>query len=640
MNQNMNNKKSPNGIGNNVRGSSSPSPERINARNKKRYSVAEEMEKMKQRREERKKRIEEEKKNKLEMMNNPDYIPKLDVDYENMIAQKREIIEGQRAKGHTTSEQHKIFVCVRKRPIFQKEIQNGEIDCITALNPKVCVYDCKMKIDGITKYIDANEFYFDNVFNEYEDTNLLYNCSVKPAIKLLLQGGVVTCFAYGQTGSGKTFTMKGIQDSAIDSLFSEFEDKFEFYVSFFEIYSGRLYDLLNNRNKVMALEDKNQKVQIFGLEQKKVSTPQEMKDVVEYANTMRTTHNTVTNETSSRSHAICNFVIREKNKPDDEYAKLTLVDLAGSERATETQSNNKSRLAEGAEINKSLLALKECIRGLDARKTTGNSEQHVPFRTSKLTLVLRDSFISKSNISKIIMISCISPGYSSANHTINTLRYSDRLKEKTSQMQRKNNSDYHRGSFINKAPQKDNSVDKIKKDNLLNNFINEDEEVEDDLQKLNLGPTPITKPSIQSHKPKYMIAKEKKKNQKKTPRTNNIQQVDYLKQSMDDSTQKYTDEVNYINEDKVIPDLMEEQDFLISSHMNILKKEAKLLTEEGTLISNIKGVTQENYPMDEYALKLEGIIKKKLQHYAEIKKKIENYKNILKTSSTNANFEQ
>ena len=648
QNQNSNNTKKVylNNNNNHVRVAKSPSPDRFISRGKgrqqgdKKYSVVEEMEKMRQRREERKKRIEDEKRNKLEMLNNPDYIPRLDVDYENMISQKRKVIESQTAKSHSTSDQHKIFVCVRKRPIFQKEIQNGEIDCITALNPKVCVYDCKMKIDGITKYIDANEFYFDNVFNEYEDTNLLYNCSVKPAIKLLLQGGVVTCFAYGQTGSGKTFTMKGIQDSAIDSLFSEFEDKFEFYVSFFEIYSGRLYDLLNNRNKVMALEDKNQKVQIFGLEQKKVSTPQEMKDVVEYANTMRTTHNTVTNETSSRSHAICNFVIREKNKPDDEYAKLTLVDLAGSERATETQSNNKSRLAEGAEINKSLLALKECIRGLDARKTTGNSEQHVPFRTSKLTLVLRDSFISKSNISKIIMISWISPGYSSANHTINTLRYSDRLKEKTSQMQRKNNSDYHRGSFINKAPQKDNSVDKIKKDNLLNNFINEDEEVEDDLQKLNLGPTPITKPSIQSHKPKYMIAKEKKKNQKKTPRTNNIQQVDYLKQSMDDSTQKYTDEVNYINEDKVIPDLMEEQDFLISSHMNILKEEAKLLTEEGTLISNIKGVTQENYPMDEYALKLEGIIKKKLQHYAEIKKKIENYKNILKTSSTNANFEQ
>ena len=389
-------------------------------------------------------------------------------------------------------------------------------------------------------------------------------------------------------------------------------------------------------------------------------------------------------------------MIREKNKPDDEYAKLSLVDLAGSERATETQSNNKSRLAEGAEINKSLLALKECIRGLDARKTTGNAEQHVPFRTSKLTLVLRDSFISKSNISKIIMISCISPGYSSANHTINTLRYSDRLKEKTSQMIKRNNNNLnnycgnndntnnHHGSFVNKLPQnlfgeynnnninsniislnpfntstekeksttnnKENNLNKKQDNNkLLNNFINEDIEVEDDLQKLNLGPTPISKPSIQSHKPKYMLNnKQKPKPSKisvaKTPRTanSNIQkkEIDYLKQSLDDDKEHiYLDEVNYINEDKqeVIPDLLEEQDFLISSHMNILKDEAKLLTEEGVLISNIKGVTQDNYPMEDYALKLESIIKKKLHHYSELKKKIHNFKQLI---NTNSNFGQ
>lgn len=388
-------------------------------------------------------------------------------------------------------------------------------------------------------------------------------------------------------------------------------------------------------------------------------------------------------------------MIREKNKPDDEYAKLSLVDLAGSERATETQSNNKSRLAEGAEINKSLLALKECIRGLDARKTTGNAEQHVPFRTSKLTLVLRDSFISKSNISKIIMISCISPGYSSANHTINTLRYSDRLKEKTSQMIKRNNNNNfnnycgnndntnnHHGSFVNKLPQnlfgqynnnninnniislnpfntstekeksttnnKENNLNKKPDNNkLLNNFINEDIEVEDDLQKLNLGPTPISKPSIQSHKPKYMLNnKQKPKPSKisiaKTPRTANSnipkKEINYLKQSLDDDKEHiYLDEVNYINEDKqeVIPDLLEEQDFLISSHMNILKDEAKLLTEEGVLISNIKGVTQDNYPMEDYALKLESIIKKKLQHYSELKKKIHNFKQLI---NTNSNF--
>lgn len=206
-----------------------------------------------------------------------------------------------------------------------------------------------------------------------------------------------------------------------------------FFISFFEIYGGRLFDLLNNKSKLQVLDDKNGKVQIFGLEQKEARSPDEMHSIIDYANSIRTTRNTVTNETSSRSHAICNIVIKYQNS-DDELGKLSLVDLAGSERAQETQSNNRQRRAEGAEINKSLLALKECIRALDARKN-GNPDQHIPFRASKLTHVLRDSFVSKSEKSKIIMIACVNPSYSSANHSINTLRYSDRLKEQTKQHQ-------------------------------------------------------------------------------------------------------------------------------------------------------------------------------------------------------------
>jgi len=56
---------------------------------------------------------------------------------------------------------------------------------------------------------------------------------------------------------------------------------------------------------------------------------------------------------------------------------------------------------------------------------------HVPFRASKLTLILRDSFINKTQISKIVMIACISPGSSSADHSLNTLRYAERLKDQT-----------------------------------------------------------------------------------------------------------------------------------------------------------------------------------------------------------------
>lgn len=67
--------------------------------------------------------------------------------------------------------------------------------------------------------------------------------------------------------------------------------------------------------------------------------------------------------------------------------KLLLVDLAGSERACDTQSNNKERRAEGAEINTSLLSLKECIRAMNEKGG------HVPFRQNKLTMVLRESFM-------------------------------------------------------------------------------------------------------------------------------------------------------------------------------------------------------------------------------------------------------
>lgn len=101
---------------------------------------------------------------------------------------------------------------------------------------------------------------------------------------------------------------------------------------------------------------------------------------------------------------------------------MSLVDLAGSERGSDTKSHNRQRRTESSEINTSLLALKECIRAL------GGSSKHVPYRASKLTLILKDCFTS--SLARTTMIATVSPGGSSADHTINTLRYADRIKEK------------------------------------------------------------------------------------------------------------------------------------------------------------------------------------------------------------------
>ena len=64
--------------------------------------------------------------------------------------------------------------------------------------------------------------------------------------------------------------------------------------------------------------------------------------------------------------------------------------------------------------------LKECIRALDLDK------KHTPFRGSKLTQVLKDSFVGNS---KTTMIANISPASNCSEHTLNTLRYADRVKE-------------------------------------------------------------------------------------------------------------------------------------------------------------------------------------------------------------------
>jgi kinesin family protein 2/24 len=167
---------------------------------------------------------------------------------------------------------------------------------------------------------------------------------------------------------------------------------------------------------------------------------------------IRTSGTTAANANSSRSHAILQIILKTStplsihsnvssstssssssrnnnhNNPAvprrlvKEVGKMSLIDLAGSERGKDTASGDRLQRMEGSEINKSLLALKECIRALGR-----GDGSHVPFRGSTLTKVLRDSFIGDK--SKVCMIAMVSPTHSDVENTMNTLRYADRVKE-------------------------------------------------------------------------------------------------------------------------------------------------------------------------------------------------------------------
>ncbi|XP_034910927.1 kinesin-like protein KIN-13B isoform X2 [Populus alba] len=327
-----------------------------------------------------------------------------------------------------TSSVAKIKVVVRKRPLNKKELAKNEEDIIDTHSNSMTVHETKLKVD-LTEYVERHEFVFDAVLNEEVSNDEVYHETVEPIVPIIFQRTKATCFAYGQTGSGKTYTMKPLPLKASRDILRLMHHTyrnqgFQLFVSFFEIYGGKLYDLLSDRKKLCMREDGKQQVCIVGLQEYKVSDVETIKDLIEKGSATRSTGTTGANEESSRSHAILQLAIKRsvdgnESKPPRPVGKLSFIDLAGSERGADTTDNDKQTRMEGAEINKSLLALKECIRALD------NDKSHIPFRGSKLTEVLRDSFVGNS---RTVMISCISPSSGSCEHTLNTLRYADRVK--------------------------------------------------------------------------------------------------------------------------------------------------------------------------------------------------------------------
>ncbi|XP_034026089.1 kinesin-like protein KIF2A isoform X2 [Thalassophryne amazonica] len=333
-------------------------------------------------------------------------------------------------------EEHRICVCVRKRPLNKKELAMKDLDVITIPSKDVVmVHEPKQKVD-LTRYLENQTFRFDYAFDDNTTNEMVYRFTARPLVETIFERGMATCFAYGQTGSGKTHTMggdfagknqdcsKGIYALAARDVFLMLKKPnykkldLQVYSTFFEIYSGKVFDLLNRKAKLRVLEDGKQQVQVVGLQEKEVRCTEDVLKLIEMGNNCRTSGQTSANAHSSRSHAVFQIILRRKGKM---HGKFSLIDLAGNERGADTSSADRQTRLEGAEINKSLLALKECIRAL------GRNKPHTPFRASKLTQVLRDSFIGEN--SRTCMIATISPGMTSCENTLNTLRYANRVKE-------------------------------------------------------------------------------------------------------------------------------------------------------------------------------------------------------------------
>jgi kinesin family protein 18/19 len=289
------------------------------------------------------------------------------------------------------------------------------------------------------KRVKDQQFAFDRVFDENTTQAEVYESTTRGLMDSVMDGYNATVFAYGATGCGKTHTITGTAQQpgiiflTMQELFEKIAERSdekatEVSLSYLEIYNETIRDLLvpgGSKQGLMLREDANQAVSVAGLTSHHPRDVQEVMDMIVQGNEYRTVSPTAANATSSRSHAVLQINVAQKDRNADvnephTMATLSIIDLAGSERASATK-NRGERLLEGANINKSLLALGGCINALcDPRK-----KNHVPYRNSKLTRLLK---FSLGGNCKTVMIVCVSPSSAHFDETQNTLRYANRAK--------------------------------------------------------------------------------------------------------------------------------------------------------------------------------------------------------------------
>ncbi|KDO28290.1 hypothetical protein SPRG_06341 [Saprolegnia parasitica CBS 223.65] len=343
--------------------------------------------------------------------------------------------------------QANVLVAVRLRPQLKHDRDRGEIVKVLG-NKVVVVLDPGNQKDVVGKMRHRSRekrYAFDYVFAPSDGQRTVYNNTTKFLVHGILQGYNATVFAYGCTGAGKTYTMLGTPDEpgimglTLEDLFEHIAMAharvpalvtYRVTVSFLEVYNENIRDLLRSdpeEDTYLDLrEDPVRGPIVADLSEVVASNADEVMRLLRRGNKNRSQEATAANAVSSRSHAVLQVSVEQTEVTPDTVSvlktgKLSMIDLAGSERAAVTQ-NRGLRLLEGANINRSLLALGNCINALGEKANRG---AFVPYRDSKLTRLLKDSLGGNC---RTVMIANISMSVLSFEETVNTLKYANRAK--------------------------------------------------------------------------------------------------------------------------------------------------------------------------------------------------------------------
>ncbi|KAK7394889.1 hypothetical protein VNO78_15430 [Psophocarpus tetragonolobus] len=347
---------------------------------------------------------------------------------------------------------------------------------------------------------DADTYEFDEVLTEFASQKRVYEVVAKPVVESVLDGYNGTVMAYGQTGTGKTFTLgrlgevdasdRGIMVRSMEDIFADLSlDTDSVTVSYLQLYMETLQDLLNPANdNIPIVEDhKSGDVSLPGATLVEITDQHSFLELLRVGEANRVAANTKLNTESSRSHAILMVHIKRSvlenedivssqngdashltkpSKPLVRKSKLVVVDLAGSERVHKSGSEGHM-LEEAKSINLSLSSLGKCINAL------AENNAHVPFRDSKLTRMLRDSFGGTARTSLIVTIG---PSPRHRGETSSTILFGQRAMKVENMLKIKEEFDYK--SLSRKL--------EVQLDKLIAENERQQKAFEDEVEKVNL----------------------------------------------------------------------------------------------------------------------------------------------------------
>lgn len=336
----------------------------------------------------------------------------------------------------TPHSKHRLNFGAKENPSAEHPVEvigrirdNPEPESILQINPNQNSLRVKTEIG-------YRDFSLDGVSSsENEDLDGFYKKFIEPRINGVKLGAKCTIMMYGPTGSGKSYTMfgcakqPGIVYMSLKGILGNDEESEGVgsfvQVTVLEIYNEEIYDLLATnggggfgfgwskgnsskvRLEVMGKKAKNASF-ISGTEAGKISKE------IQKVEKRRIIKSTLCNERSSRSH--CMIILDVPTVG----GRLMLVDMAGSENIEQAGQIGFEAKMQTSKINQGNTALKRVVESI------ANGDSHVPFRDSKLTMLLQDSF--EDDKSKILMILCASPDPKEIHKTISTLEYGAKAK--------------------------------------------------------------------------------------------------------------------------------------------------------------------------------------------------------------------